>query len=330
VSKAELARAIADDLVEQLDEWYSLPETFDNELDRQIHEWYTNTPNVFPKRPYFSPSAADACSRELYYKAKRYPKDSFRRQPHTGRWVEIGTNVGDMIQRTLLAMERNLEDKTGISPKFRFVRNENGTPMFEDFAKKNHRVVHNGKAFYLFGTPDGIMEYRADDGQTYRVGLEIKSKQSTPARTSAFSMREPEAKHVHQCQLYGHMYDVDMYVILYVNTAHKGWSMDEEDYRKNPDIRAFGFPIEEKEQHEIFDKFVAVLEAVERNEPPALDWDRWVFNNYKQTIARELSAEEFEKAKAYAFRISKSQLPNNKKLPVLQLVKDLEELRDGE
>ena len=49
-----------------LDEWYSQPETWDNELDRTIHEWYANAPQVWPKRPYFSPSSATACPRELY------------------------------------------------------------------------------------------------------------------------------------------------------------------------------------------------------------------------------------------------------------------------
>lgn len=328
--KRILAQKIADDLIEQLDLWYSLPETWDNELDTQIHKWYSEAPKTFPKRPYFSPSAADACSRELYYKQKRYPKDSFRKQPHQGRWTEIGTNVGDMIQRTILAMERNLEDKTDVSPRFRFIKNEDGTPMFEQFAAKNHRVTHEGKSFYLYGMPDGIMEYYSEDGERLRVGLEIKSKQTTPARTSLYSMKEPEAKHVKQCVLYGEMYDVDMYVILYVNTAHKGWTMDDEDYRKNPDMRAFGIYIDPTEKLDSYDKFVKVLEAVTANEPPALDYDRFLFNNYKQTIAKEMSEEEFEQVKEYCKRIAKSQLPGPKKTRIVDIYMTLKELRYDE
>src|SRR5699024_6431599 len=156
MTKPEIAQHIADDLVAHLDEWYSLPETFDDELDRQIHRWYADAPKVFPQRPYFSPSSAGACPRELYYKNKRYPKDNGRRQPHTGRWAEIGTSVGDLIQRTILAMERSYDKKTGKTNKFGFERTDKGEPMFEDFAKVSKPVEHNGYKFNLFGTTDGI------------------------------------------------------------------------------------------------------------------------------------------------------------------------------
>lgn len=329
LSKAELAQHIADDLIAHLDEWYSLPETFDNALDRQIHEWYANAPRVFPKRPYFSPSAASACPRELYYKLKREPRDVIRRQPHQGRWQEIGTSVGDMIQRTILAIERNFEEKTGKSPRFRFERNEDGTPMFEEFAKKNHPVKFAGHTFYLYGTCDGIMEYSLD-GEKFRVGLEIKSKQTTPAKTSEYSMRGPEEKHVQQCACYAEMYDVDMYVILYVNTAHKSWNMTEEDYEKNPDIRAFGVAITDEMKAEIFDYFTDVLESVDRGEPLPLDLDKWAFNGFKQVIAQELTREELEEIRKEVFRIQNSSLPEFKKRGARLALAEIEKLREAE
>src|SRR5690606_1664253 len=167
----------------------------------------------------FSPSSANSCSRELYVKAKGGKRDNFRRQPHQARWTGIGTAIGDMIQRDLLFIEKHYEKLTGNKPRFKFERNPDGTPAFEDFAKTNALVEHDGERFYLYGAPDGIMQYVTDDGEQIRVGLEIKSKQTTPARTSLHSMRAPDENHVKQTIAYSHMFNVNYYVILYVNAA---------------------------------------------------------------------------------------------------------------
>lgn len=329
LDKTDLAQQIADDLIEQLDLYYSLPELYDNELDAQIHRWYCDAPNVYPKRPYFSPSAADACSRELYYKAIKAPKDSFRRQPHQGRWVEIGTHVGSIIQRTILAMERNLEDATGVSPRFRFERTEKGEPLFEEFSKRNTKITHKGKTFYLYGACDGVMEYTTEDGEKIRVGLEVKSKQGTPAKTTPYSMKHAEVKHVKQCYLYSEMFNLDYYVILYVNTAHKGWTLSAEDYKKNPDIRAFGFHITDEDREEVYDKLVSVLESVERKQPPTLDLNKFTFNNYKEAIAKDMSQEEFARIEDYARRVSYSSLPAPEKANVRRAYEQLKLLREA-
>ena len=329
MTKQQLAQEIADDFIAHLDEWYSLPETWDNDLDMQIHRWYLQAPNVFPKYPYFSPSASNADPRELYYKAKKYPKDSARKEPHQGRWTDIGTRVGDMIQRTVLAMERNLELKTGDGSRFRFERNADGTPMFEEFSKKNHKVEHKGKKFYLFGLCDGIMHYYSEEGEILRVGLEVKSKQTTAARTSFYSMREPDPKHVKQCISYGEMYQVDLYIILYVNTSHKSWSIPREEYEKSPDIRAFGIYITEEMKEEVFDYFASIVQSVEDNQPLPLDITKWTFNPYKEAIAKELSPIEMDDLKSYAKRVLNSNLPEFKKKGVLEAVTELERLREN-
>jgi len=82
-----LTAQIEGDFIAMIDEWHSLPETWDNELDAQIHRWYadvlTEKP-VYPKKPYFSPSAANACPRELYMKqigAERDDKSGRRTKP---------------------------------------------------------------------------------------------------------------------------------------------------------------------------------------------------------------------------------------------------------
>lgn len=318
--------SIAEEFIAELDRWYSRPETYDNELDRMIHEWYANPPQVWPKRPYFSPSSSKACPRELYMKAKRAPKDSFPKQPHQGRWQEIGTAVGDVIQRTVLAMERNLPNCP-----FRFEHTEEGRPMFEDFAKKNHEITHNGQRFYLYGTCDGIMQYITEDGEILRVGLEIKSKQSTPAKTSRHSMREAEEGHRKQCVAYSIMYDVDYYIILYVNLAKKGWVLSETDYEATPDIRAFGFEITDADRKELLDNFADIAEAIENGKPPALDLSRWTFNGFKSACAKSLTDEEFGEVKAQVKRMLRSNLPDWKKqgyYDAFDFIKDVRESKN--
>lgn len=330
MTKPDIAQYIADDLVHHLDEWYSQSETFDDELDRQINKWYANVPDVFPKRPYFSPSSASDCPRELYYKAKRYKKDNERQQPHTGRWKEIGTNIGSMIQRTILAMERSYKKKTGEDCKFGFERTYRGEPAFEDFVKRNVPVEHKGKDFHLFGTTDGIMTYSSPAGKKMRVGLEIKSKQTTPARTSQFSMRGAEDKHIKQCVAYSEMYDLDYFVILYINTSHKGWFMSEEEQQKNPDIRAFGIHIDDIDRKELFDYFADVRESVENNEPMPMDLDGWTFNNFKDVIVRDMTDEEFAEIEEYATKVTNSSLPKFYKANIERAYEDIKKRREVE
>lgn len=299
---------IAQEFTKELDRWYSMPEQFDNELDAQIHRWYASAPTVWPKRPYFSPSNSKACPRELYVKAKRAKKDSFAKPPYQGRWQEIGTAIGDIVQRTVLAMERNLP-----GCPFRFERNPDSTPMFEDFAKRNVKIERNRQTFYLYGTCDGIMEYKADNGEIIRIGLEVKSKQTTPAKTSLYSFKEAEEGHRKQCVAYSIMYNVDYYIILYINAAKKSWVMSDADYEATPDIRAFGFEITDADRNELLDTFADITEAINTDTPPALDLSRWTFNGFKTACAESLTDEEYGEVKAHVKRVMKSRIPDWKK-----------------
>jgi hypothetical protein len=316
---------IARQFTQELDRWYSQPEQYDNELDTQIHRWYSNPPQVWPKRPYFSPSNSKACPRELYVKAKRAKKDSFPKPPYQGRWQEIGTAIGDVIQRTVLAMERKLP-----GCRFRFERNDDGTPLFEDFAKRNHEVIHNGQKFYLYGTTDGIMHYINEDGEVIRVGLEVKSKQSTPAKTSLYSFKEAEEGHQKQCVAYSIMYNVDYFIILYVNTAKKAWVMSDEEYEATPDIRAFGFEITDADRAELLDNFAEIAKCINNDTPPAMDLSRFTFNNFKTACALSLSDEEYAILKAQVKRMQKSGMPNWKKEQYLDAIMFITEVRDGQ
>lgn len=315
----EFTKKLGDDLVKYLDEWFAKDGIWDNELDKLMAQWTLQAPTVFPKRPYFSPSATNACPRMLYEKGIGADRDVTDKAPYQGRWQAIGEAIGGVIQTELLKAERYYASK-GIKPKFRFLRNKDGQPTFEEFIKTNKRVrVPNKdgevKEFYLFGLPDGIMEYTDAEGNTHRVGLEIKSKQTTSARTSLYSMREPEESHVKQCVAYSHMYDVDHYIVLYVNASKKSWVYTDEEYEKTPDIRAFGLQVSTKDKFELFsglaDIQTIIDEAKEGKEvtPPKLDLDRWTFNNYKTACVASLTDEELSEIESYALRVEGSALP---------------------
>lgn len=282
------ADKIASDLIDTLNEWHSRPETWDNALDQQIHAWYANPPQVWPKKPYFSPSAANACPRELYEKGIGSKRDIQGQPPYQKRWTQLGTLIGDMIQRDLLFIGKHMQE----SP-FKFEFNPDGTPRFEEFAKVNFPVKVGDEAFYLYGTPDGIMEYTdRDTGAKVRVGLEIKSKQTTPARTSLHSMTEPDEKHVAQCKLYSLMYDCDYYIILYVNAAKKSWTISDDDFAKTPDIRAFGLHFTDADRGAVLERLADVMKAIKQRKPPRVDLTKWTFNSFKTAIARSITDAE--------------------------------------
>lgn len=299
---------VAQDFTDLLNEWHSLPEVWDNALDAEIHRWYANPPKVFPKKPYFSPSSANACPRELYMKATGAKRDGGGQPPYQKRWTSVGTAIGDIIQRDLLFIEKH-GDKLSAPPRFKFERNAQGLPMFEDFAKTNKLVEHDGETFYLFGAPDGIMQYVTDDGEVIRIGLEVKTKQTTAARTSLYSMREPDPKHVAQVVGYAEMYDVDYYLILYVNLAKKAWEMSDDDFMNTPDIRVFGIEVTPQEKARVFDHLAKVQRAVKAGQPPALDVSKWTFNSFKRACAESLTDEEYAEIESQVKKALKSGIP---------------------
>ena len=168
-----------------------------------------------------------------------------------------------------------------------------------------------------------------DDGEKVRVGLEIKSKQTTPAQTSLYSMNQPSSAHARQIVAYSHMYDCDYYVILYVNYAKKGWNMTDEDYEKTPDIRAFCTKVSDEAKREVFDKAVKVTRAVREGIPPKLDLDDWTFNNFKEACAKDLSDEEVEELRQQVERAKRSSLPNYIKANYERAFDDIIRLRKG-
>lgn len=327
LQKDKLAAQIEGDLIALLDDWHSLPETWDSDLDAQIHRWYANPPRVYPKRPYFSPSSVNSCPRELYVKAKGGKRDEGRRQPHQGRWTRIGTQIGDIIQRDLLFIEKHYEKKTGNIPRFRFLRDKQGRPAFEDFAKINREVRIGDERFYLYGAPDGVMEYITDDGEKIRVGLEIKSKQTTPARTSLYSMRDAEESHIKQCIAYSYMFDCDYYVIMYVNAAKQRWELTQEQYEKTPDLRAFCYHITDNDRYDLLLQLADIQKAINEGTPPKMDVNRYTFNNFKTATVMSLTDAELAEIERYNNAMQSSSMPAWKKRGLADAVKDIKERR---
>lgn len=300
---------VAQEFETMLNDWHSAPEVYDDAVDKEIHEWYANVESKFPKKPYFSPSAAGSDFRELYFKGRGYKREKSGQQPHQGRWTRIGTAIGDILQRDLLLIEKHGEKVLGYEPRFKFVRDQFGRPMFEEFAKKNHPVEHNGVKFHLSGSPDGIMIYTDDDGNKLRVGLEIKSKQTTAAKTSRFSMREAEEKHVEQCMAYAEMYNCHFYLIVYVNTSHKSWGIDEEEFQKSPDLRVFGVECTREKKDALLTKLAWVQNCINIGKMPPFDIEKWTFNGFKTATALSLTDFDMEELEAEGKRLKTSRAP---------------------
>lgn len=282
-------------LTEQFNEFHMHDNMYDDPLDIFLHESYAKVmregKGVDWTKTYFSPSSANACPRALYHKVKKHKKDKKVWQPHQRRWVQIGTGIGDMIQKEMLLMARHYKKLIGRDPQYTMGM-VNGYPAFEEFIFKQHHIEHNGEKFSILGTSDGLMTVTGSDKL---VGLEIKSKQQTPSKTSLSAMKEPQADHVKQVVCYSIMYDVEEFVIMYVNASHKAWEMTDEDFQKTPDIRLFDVAISESDKEDILDYFADIARRVRENDPPLPDLAKWKFNEYKDTISTTLTDDEVER-----------------------------------
>jgi hypothetical protein len=125
------------------------------------------------------------------------------------------------------------------------------------------------------------------------------------------------------------MYDVDYYLIVYINTSKKAWNMTDEEFTKSPDYKVFGIEITDEMKHEVLQTFADVTNAVENNEPPALDLDKWTFNNFKTSCALSLTEAEFTELEAKVKRVLKSRLPDWKKQQYYDALEFIKKVREG-
>ncbi|MDQ0154955.1 hypothetical protein [Robertmurraya andreesenii] len=300
-----------------------------------MHEIYAKEMRKFKRldyksAPYFSPSSAGKDMRELYVKALRMPKDADDVKPWQRRYTARGTAIGDWLQREVLLAERHFEKFTGKTVPFKMARRDDGAPFFEDFVHGQRFFEHNGQRFSILGTNDGVLECVDENGEIKRIGLEIKSKQTSYSETGFQRMKGPKDDHVKQVTCYGLMYDLDAYLIIYVNCSVKAWFMTDDEFAKAPDFRVFGVEITEDMKTEILDKFAEVTRCVAVETPPALDLDQFRFNNFKRSCALSLSDEEFEILKAQVRRAQRSGLPQWKKEQYYEAFEFIREVREKE
>ena len=318
---------LAQDFLDYINDWHTYNQPYDDELDAWLHEEYAKVirkgKNVDWRSIYFSPSSAGNSARELYVKAKKKKRDNQRFKPHQRRWMSLGTAVGDWFQREILLAERHYKKFSGKDPVFTFGLVD-GKPAFEDFVFKQHKMSWGGEEFSLMGTTDGIM---IDRRTGEKIGLEIKSKQETPSKTSLSAMKEADAKHIKQCVSYGEMYGIDRFIVVYVNTAKKKWFADDTELEKTPDIRAFEIRITDEMRQEVFGYFVDIVRRVRENDPPKLDLMEWRFNGYKRACALDLSSEEVSELESEVMALELSSLPVWKRKASKEAFEEILEIR---
>lgn len=277
---------IADEFAEFIDEIFLINKI---DIDKKA-EFMKNYADVLKehKRPdveYFTPSSISSCNLSLYAKLKGYEKDDDNAKPHQRRWQDIGNAVGDMLQEKILNAESFIDE-----PKFKFKKDINGNPIFEEFSSK----LINIDDINIFGQCDGIVEYKNKD-----FILEIKSKQTTYSTTSYNAMKTAKKEHIQQCVMYSLMYGIDTCIICYLNTSKKGWNVDEKNIKKYPDVRVFVVEITEEMKADVINKLKYIKKCVVENNPPSLDFDCWDFNNYKNAcieIMRDTNNNVLEKS----------------------------------
>jgi hypothetical protein len=126
------------------------------------------------------------------------------------------------------------------------------------------------------------------------------------------------------------MYNVDYYIILYVNAAKKGWVLTDEEYEATPDIRAFGIEITDADRAELLENFAEITSAINTSEPPNLDLSRWTFNSFKTACALSLTDEELTQITQQVKRIMRSGMPDWKKQGYFDALELIREVRERE
>lgn len=305
---------IAQEFTDFLNEWHGYREPYDDQLDAWLHGEYAKIKSkrnfIDWKSVYFSPSSANSDDRELYVKALKMQRDADDIKPWQRRWTGLGTAVGDWLQREILLAEKHFEKYTLEKPPFVIARTDEGQPFFEDFVHGQHFFEHDGERFSLVGTCDGVLIHQASGK---RIGLEIKSKQTSYSETGFQRMKAPKDDHVAQVTCYSLMYDLDAYLIVYVNTSKKAWFMTDEEFAKSPDFRVFGVAVTDDMKRQVLDKFAGVARAVREQTPPKLNLDKFRFNNFKRACALSLTDAEVDEIKTTVKRVMKSGLPDWKK-----------------
>lgn len=308
-----LEERMADIFTEQFNKFCATGMDTDEELTKWLYIQYLDVLGLNPLKDvqeemvFFRSSSTGSCLREQTMKVIDFMEGTKRadkrglKQPHQTRWTALGTAIGDIMQFFVLLMEKHYERLVGEPFAFRFERDEVGHPMFEQFTTTYKAFKSGNMQWATGGSVDGIMIFTdPEDGKEYRVGLEIKSKQTSAARTSHYSMKEPDKKHVWQVKNYAMLHDLDSYLIVYFNASHKTWEYTPEEYAKTPDFRVFGIHVTEEDKKAVRERFWTAVECAYAGTYPELDLSAWTFNDYKVACATSLTHKELDRLDAIA------------------------------
>lgn len=277
------AEELTTEMLKHFDRFHSLSEIYDREIEESILEdelENIRNPKYLPFERglvTFSPSSVSKTNRELYYKAKKYPKDEQIFLPYQRRWVRNGSAIHAAVQKDLLYAEQHLKD-----PAFKVVRMPNGRPSWEHNLKDVKQFEHKGKRFQVFGMMDGILEYT--DGS--KIGFEFKTKSTTIGAVGNFKMKDAQESHKMQAIAYSLLFGVDEFVFVYESLAKDGWLKGKD---AKPDMRAFYFKPTKQQKQDLLDKFATVVEHVENDDIPEAvqDGSVYVFSEYKTQLKKD-------------------------------------------
>ncbi|WDS60605.1 hypothetical protein BC7_00008 [Bacillus phage BC-7] len=264
-----------------------------------------------PVKKWIRPSMVGADEQQLWLQFHGYKSDQeLSNEPqdevHT-RWQAIGTQIGDMWQRQILASEYwtkkgkaqvdfRFERKPFeiINPSDNLPQNEM-FPYFEEFAREYHEI----DGVPVWGTCDGILNYYGEhpgvtrELSNTRIGFEVKSKQTTNASTGTYKMKTYEDKHRQQILTYALMYDLNYYFILYQNCSKKGWTQDEETKTKYPDVRVFGIYISEEDKKNHISYLKSIWNLRDEDNKPPLNPLKWNFHSHKISAIVNMDGNEY-------------------------------------
>lgn len=272
---------IPEDFLKQIDEFHSLDEIFDKEIEELLLLEELNNLrnpkqlNFEPNIVTFSPSSASSCERELYYKAINADKDELPLLPFQRRWVRNGSAVHKAVQKELLLAEKYLPN-----PAFTVMRLKNGTIAWEHNLKNVKQFKYDGVRFQIFGMADGILRYK--DGSI--IGFEFKTKSTTISAVGNYKMRDVQENHKQQAVAYSLLFGIDEFLFVYESLAKDNWTKGE-DARQ--DVRAFYFRVTDEMKENLLAKFARVAKYVERGEIPAPETDKCIFCPYKSLCEKD-------------------------------------------
>jgi hypothetical protein len=219
--------------------------------------------------PRFSPSSADKCERELFFKGVKADKDEETAYPFQRRWTRNSTAVHGAMQKQLLEAEFVLDKSL-----FKVVRLDNGLPAWERNIETFKIIEHNGVKFILYGMCDGILQYK--DGS--KVGFEFKTK--TNSVTQIKQLKEPSPSHRLQTVAYSILFGVDEWLITYEAVAKDKWSAGA-DARQ--DFKVFYNKVTDADRKRLLDKLARVAENIETGEVSKPDFNKCLFCPFKET-----------------------------------------------